>query len=372
MLDQSPQDLLEYSVVFTDRSVNHMSAQFQACMNSLHAGLTDTYKAESMVLVPGGGSYAMEAVARQFGLGKRKTFLRNGWFSYRWTQIFDAIEPGHRAPVLKAQRTGVGETAPFAPMALEEVVKHIAATKPQVFFAPHVETSAGMVLPDDYIREVGAAVRANDGLFVLDCVASGAVWIDMQALNVDVMVTAPQKGWSSSPSAGVVLMGARALDRMDEIRASSFTVDLGKWHQIMQAYLNGGHAYHATMPTDALLKFRDTMKETEAYGFDKVKQEQLELGQKARALLTSKGFKSVAAEGFQAPGVVVSYTDDSDIHNGKKFMAEGLQIAAGVPLQCDEPEGFQTFRIGLFGLDKLHNVDRTVSHLNDALEKILS
>ena len=367
MLDQSPQDLLEYSVVFTDRSVNHMSAQFQACMNSLHAGLTDTYKAESMVLVPGGGSYAMEAVARQFGLGKRKTFLRNGWFSYRWTQIFDAIEPGHRAPVLKAKRTGAGETAPFAPMALEEVVKHIAATKPQVFFAPHVETSAGMVLPDDYIREVGAAVRANDGLFVLDCVASGAVWIDMQALNVDVMVTAPQKGWSSSPSAGVVLMGARALNRMDEIRASSFTVDLGKWHQIMQAYLNGGHAYHATMPTDALLGFNDNMNETLDFGLQNCRAAQERIGSELRAILAEQGYHSVAAEGFQAAPVVVCFAPSAEMQNGSAFAAQGLQIAAGVPLAIDEGPDYRSFRFGLFGLDKLKNPERTISRVREAM-----
>ncbi len=139
----------------------------------------------------------------------------------------------------------------------------------------------------------------------------------------------------------------------------------------MEAYENGGHAYHATMPTDALKRFRDTMKETEEYGFDKVRAAQLELGDKVRALLVSKGIKSVAAVGFQAPGVVVSYTEDLGIHNGKKFSDVGMQIAAGVPLQCDEPEDFQTFRLGLFGLDKLQNVDRTVATLDEALSQIL-
>lgn len=138
----------------------------------------------------------------------------------------------------------------------------------------------------------------------------------------------------------------------------------------MQAYLNGGHAYHATMPTDALTAFRDTMLETKAYGFDKVKAEQIELGQKARAMLESKGIKSVAAEGFKAPGVVVNYTDDSGMQNGSKFAAQGMQAAAGVPLMVDEPADFKTFRLGLFGLDKLHNIDRTVANLEAVIDKL--
>ena len=138
----------------------------------------------------------------------------------------------------------------------------------------------------------------------------------------------------------------------------------------MQAYENGGHAYHATMPTDALLQFRDTMLETKEYGFEKVKAEQIELGQKVRAMLESRGIQSVAAEGFKAPGVVVSYTDDADMQNTKKFAALGMQAAGGVPLMCDEGDGFKSFRIGLFGLDKLHNVERSVANLEAVLDKM--
>ena len=367
MSDSALTDLLEYSVVFTDRSVNHMSQRFQRCMNDLHTGLTQTYNAESMVLVPGGGSYGMEAVARQFGLGKRKSFLRNGWFSYRWTQIFDIIEPGHQTPVMMAQRTGEGATAPFQPKPLAEVLAHIEERRPEVFFAPHVETSAGMVLPDDYIRAVGAAVRAVGGLFVLDCVASGSLWIDMKDLNVDVLVSAPQKGWSSSPSAGVVMLGQRALDRMDEIEPTSFTVDLSKWHAIMQAYLGGGHAYHATMPTDALLGFADNMAETLEFGLEAAREAQIEIGTNVRALLAEQGFESVAAEGFQAAPVVVCFAPSTEFQNGSVFAAQGLQIAAGVPLAVEEGPDYKSFRFGLFGLDKLKNPERTVSRLKEAM-----
>lgn len=363
----TPQDLLEYSVVFTDRSVNHMSHRFQTCMNELHAGLTQTYNASSMVLVPGGGSYAMEAVARQFGMGKRKTFLRNGWFSYRWTQIFDAIEPGYQAPVLMAQRVGEGATAPFQPKPLAEVLEHVDTYRPDVFFAPHVETSAGMVLPNDYIRSVGEAVRANGGLFVLDCVASGALWVDMQDLNVDVLVTAPQKGWSSTPSSGVVLLGDRAVERLGDIPPTSFALDLAKWHQIMQAYRDGGHAYHATMPTDSLLSFADNMRETLEFGLDNCRDAQIRIGTDVRGLLATQGFESVAAEGFQAAPVVVSFAPSSEYQNGSIFAAKGLQIAAGVPLAVEEGPDYKSFRFGLFGLDKLRNPERTVNRLQEAM-----
>jgi aspartate aminotransferase-like enzyme len=258
------------------------------------------------------------------------------------------------------------------PAPVEEVVRTIRKEKPAIVFAPHVETASGMLLPDDYVRAVAEAVHSEGGLFVLDCIASGALWVDMKDLDVDVLISAPQKGWSASPCSALVMLGERAVRRIGGTTSTSFACDLRKWLDIMRAYENGGHAYHATMPTDALLKFRDAMKETEACGFEKVRQEQLDLGRAVRTLLESKGFKSVAAEGFQAPGVVVSYTDDPALQNGSKFLAEGLQIAAGVPLQCDEPEGFKTFRIGLFGLDKLHNIDRTVAYLGEALDRISS
>jgi aspartate aminotransferase-like enzyme len=366
-----PDGLLEFSVVFTDRSLNHMSQSFQGVMRDISETLKKVYHAGSVAIVPGGGTYAMEAVARQFATGKNCLVIRNGWFSFRWSQIFEAGNIPSRETVLKARLVEKGNQAAFAPAPIDEVVAAIQSEKPDVVFAPHVETASGIILPDDYLRAVADAVHGVGGLFVLDCIASGTIWVDMEATGVDVLISAPQKGWSASPCGGLVMMSADARTRIDDTTSSSFACDLKKWLQIMEAYQNGGHAYHATMPTDALVQFRDAMKETEEYGFDKVRDEAWELGEKARALLVSKGFRSVAAEGFQAPGVVVSYTDDADIHNGKKFAAEGLQVAAGVPLQCDEPDDYQTFRLGLFGLDKLHNVDRTVKSLADALDNIL-
>lgn len=366
-----PDGLLEYSVVFTDRSLNHMSQSFQGVMNDISSTLKQVYNAHAVVVVPGGGTYGMEAVARQFASGKKCLVVRNGWFSYRWSQIFEAGNIPAETTVLKARQIEEGSQAPFAPAPVEEVVAAIQAEKPDMVFAPHVETSSGMILPDDYIRAVSDAVHAVGGLFVLDCIASGAIWVDMQSVGVDVLISAPQKGWSASPCSGLVMLSELARERIDETASSSFACDLKKWLQIMEAYLNGGHAYHATMPTDALAAFRDTMKETEDYGFDKVRAEQQELGDRVRALLAEKGFKSVAAPGYEAPGVVVCYTDDADIQNGKKFAAQGMQIAAGVPLQCDEPADFRTFRLGLFGLDKLHNVDRSVASLEKALTQVV-
>ena len=368
--DVDADGLLEYSVVFTDRSLNHMSKAFQKAMNDISGILKKVYNADGVAIVPGGGTYAMEAVARQFATERDCMVIRNGWFSFRWSQIFDAGRIPARTTVLKARRSLANIQAPFSPAPIDEVVATINAEKPAVVFAPHVETSAGMILPDDYIRAVGAAVRANGGLFVLDCIASGTVWVDMKANNVDILISAPQKGWSASPSAGLVMLGERALEKITDTTSSSFACDLKKWLEIMRAYENGGHAYHATMPTDALVKFRDVMLETQELGFDKLKQQQVELGSRIRALLEERGYKSVAAEGFQAPGVVVSYTDDPDIQNGKKFLGEGLQIAAGVPLQCDEGPDYRSFRIGLFGLDKLANIERTVENFRKALDRV--
>ena len=365
-----PEGLLEYSVVFTDRALNHMSQRFQGVMRDISAGLKKVYAARSTVLVPGSGTFAMESVARQFAAGRPCLIVRNGWFSYRWTQI---LETGGLAPqptVLMARRVTDERQAPWVPAPVAEVTAAIRERKPAVVFAPHVETSSGMMLPKSYIREVAEATRAVDGLFVLDCVASGAVWIDMRAEGVDVLISAPQKGWSSSPCAGLVMLGERARERIEHTRSSSFACDLRAWLRIMETYEDGGHAYYATMPTDSLRTFRDTVKETEAYGFDRVEAEQLELGARVRKLLAERGFTSVAAEGFEAPGVVVSYTDDDGIRSGKKFAEVGLQIAAGVPLQCGEPEDFRTFRIGLFGLEKLHNIDRTVTQLEKALDRL--
>jgi aspartate aminotransferase-like enzyme len=365
-----PDGLLEYSVVFTDRSLNHMSASFQRVMCDISATLTKVYGADCMAIVPGGGTFGMEAVARQLGTGKNCLVLRNGWFSYRWSQIFEAGCIPANESVLMARQVSGDNQAAFEPAPIAEVVQHIRETKPDVVFAPHVETSAGLMLPDDYIRQVGAAVREAGGLFVLDCIASGTVWVDMADCNVDVLISAPQKGWSSSPCGALVMMNSRAREAVANSKSTSFAGDLKKWAEIMDAYTGGGHAYHATMPTDALVKFHATMKESDAYGFDKLKAQQLELGQKVRAMLARHGFRSVAAEGFEAPGVVVCYTGDPEMQNSKKFAALGLQTAAGVPLMVGEPDGFSTFRIGLFGLDKLQNIDRTVARLEDALEEI--
>jgi aspartate aminotransferase-like enzyme len=366
-----PDGLLEYSVVYTDRSLNHMSQLFQSVMNDISTTLKKVYNAKAVVVVPGSGTFGMEAVARQFATDKKCLVIRNGWFSFRWTQIFDMGKIPSESIVLKARPVDNSKHAAFVPAPIEEVVATIKAEKPNVVFAPHVETSAGMILPNNYIRAVADAVHSVGGLFVLDCIASGTIWVDMEACGVDVLISAPQKGWSGSPCSGLVMLSPLGRERIEDSTSSSFACDLLKWLQIMEAYEHGGHAYHATMPTDALRRFRDVMKETEEYGFDKVCAEQQELGDKVRALLVSKGIKSVAADGFQAPGVVVCYTEDSGIHTGKKFLDVGIQIAAGVPLRCDEPEDFQTFRLGLFGLDKLHNINRTVEKLNEALSQIL-
>ncbi|MBX9872347.1 MAG: aminotransferase class V-fold PLP-dependent enzyme [Burkholderiaceae bacterium] len=365
-----PDGLLEFSVVYTDRALNHMSKRFQGVMRDISAILKEVYKAPSAVLVPGSGTFGMESVARQFATGKKALVLRNGWFSYRWTQIFEMGNIPASATVLKARRVSTGSQAQWIPCPVEEVVAAIKAEKPDVVFAPHVETSAGMVLPDDYLKKVTDAVHEVGGLFVLDCIASGCLWVDMQATGVDVLVSAPQKGWSGSPACAMVMLSERARKAIDSTTSTSFAADLKKWLQIMEAYENGGHMYHTTMPTDALARLDQVMRETKEYGFDKVRQEQITLGNKVRALMESRGFVSVAADGFKAPGVVVSYTTDPEIQNSKKFLALGLQTAAGVPLQCDEPADFSTFRIGLFGLDKLHNPDRSVAQLAAALDKL--
>ena len=366
-----PTGLEEFSVVFTDRSLNHMSKTFQTVMTDISGMLKEVYNADAVVLVPGGGSYGMEAVARQFGQNAKSLIVRNGWFSYRWTQIFDAGQFGGDTVVMKARQTGNELFAPFAPAPIQEVTDRIRAEKPDIVFAPHVETSAGIILPDDYVKALADAAHEVGALMVLDCIASGCAWVDMKATGVDVLISAPQKGWSATPSAGLVMLSDRAVARMEDTNSNSFVTDLKKWHQIMQAYENGGHAYHATMPTDGLKAFRDTMLETRDYGFDKLKDQQWALGNAVRAMLADKGITSVAADGFGAPGVVVSYTTDPEIQSGRAFAAHGMQIAAGVPLQCDEPAEFSTFRLGLFGLDKLYDVDSTVARLKRVLDAVL-
>ena len=365
-----PDGLLEFSVVYTDRALNHMSQRFQGVMRDISQILKQVYKAHSSVLVPGSGTFGMESVARQFGTGKKVLVIRNGWFSYRWSQIFDMGHIPSESIVLKAKPLSQQKQSPWAPCPVEDVVATILREKPAAVFAPHVETSAGLILPDDYLKKVTDAVHSYGGIFVLDCIASGAMWVDMQATGVDVLISAPQKGWSGSPCCAMVMLSEHARQVIETTQSTSFACDLKKWLQIMESYEKGSHSYHTTMPTDALTRLREVMLETQLYGFEKVRQEQIELGARVRSLLESRGILSVAAEGFKAPGVVVSYTTDADIQSSKKFLAIGLQTASGVPLQCDEPADFMTFRIGLFGLEKLHNIDQTLGHLSTALDQL--
>ena len=362
-----PDGLLEFSVVYTDRSLNHMSNEFKRVITDISSVLKDVYQAHSTVVIPGSGTYGMEAVARQFATNQKCLVIRNGWFSYRWTQIFEAGQISQDLHVIKARRSNDSATAPFAPAPIDEIVNFIKTEKPAVVFAPHVETSAGMILPDDYLKKIGEAVRSVDGLFVLDCIASGAMWVNMRDCQVDVLISAPQKGWSSSPCCALIGLSDRARTKIDSTTSTSFSCDLKKWLQIMETYESGNHVYHTTMPTDALKTLRNVMKETQSIGFEKLKAAQLDLGNKVRALLVARGFTSVAAPGYLSPCVVVSYTTDPEIQSGKKFINVGLQTAAGVPLQCDEGPEFRTFRLGLFGLEKLQNIDRTIKHLEHAL-----
>lgn len=366
--DVDPQGLLEFSVVYTDRSLNHMSGAFQQVMRDLSAQFKSVYNAHSVAIVPGSGTFGMEAVARQFATGRKVLTIRNGWFSYRWTQIFEMGQIPREELVCKAQFLNDQPESALAPVAIEKLVEIIRHEKPDLVFAPHVETSAGMILPDDYIRSVAEATHEVGGLFVLDCIASGAIWVDMQSTGVDLLISAPQKGWSGSPCCGLVMMSERAREQLDQTQSTSFAADLKRWTQIMETYEQGAHAYHATMPTDGLRKLRDVMIEAQDYGFDRLKQAQTELGEKARQMLIDRGVKLLAAEGFGAPGVVVAYTRDPMIHSGKRFAEAGFQIAAGVPLMCDEPAEFKTFRIGLFGIDKLMNVERTQTYLERAFD----
>ena len=366
-----PDGLLEYSVVYTDRSLNHMSQSFQSIMNDVSTSLKDVYNAQAVIVVPGGGTYAMEAVARQFATNQNCLVLRNGWFSFRWSQIFEMGSIPSEETVMKARRVSEGAQAPFAPADINEVVDMIKTKKPNLVFAPHVETASGIILPEDYIRSVADAVHSVGGMFVLDCIASGAIWVDMEDSGVDILISAPQKGWSASPAFGLVMLSPQANEAINKTQSTSFSCDLLKWLQIMQAYENGAHAYHATMPTDAIKCFRDTIIETAEFGFDNACKKQQELGDKVRALLESHNINSVSEKGYQAPGVVVCYTSDKAIHNGSKFTNVGIQIAAGVPLQCDEGDDYQTFRLGLFGLDKLKDVDAAVKRLEDALNQVI-
>ena len=368
--DIDPEGLLEYSVVFTDRSLNSMSQQFQSVMRGLHEELTSVYNASSCVLVPGGGSYAMEAVARQFARNEKVLVVRNGWFSYRWTQIFDqGVAPAH-AEIVCARPDTPEADQQFSPAPIEDICAAITANRPSVVVAPHVETSAGLLMPDEFIAQIASTAHEVGAIFVLDCVASGALWVDMGALGVDVLISAPQKGWTSTPCAGVVMLSDAALARMEDTESDSFVLNLKKWHQIMGAYLGGGHAYHATMPTDGISQFYQAVLEIKKFGYANAKQAQIELGTKLRGIMEQRGFKSLTADGFKSPTVIVSHTDRDDMKSGAAFAAQGVQIAAGVPLECGESDQFKTFRIGLFGLDKLANIERTISVFTEKLDSV--
>ena len=371
--DIDPNGLLEYSVVYTDRALNHMSKAFQEVMNDLLSNLKTVYNAEAAVIIPGSGTYGMEAVARQLTIDEDCLIIRNGWFSYRWTQILEKGKFAKSSTVLTAERTEETEAPkPFAPVDIETAVAKIKADKSAVVYAPHVETSSGIILSEDYIKALSAAVHSVGGLLVIDCIASGCVWLDMKKLGIDVLISAPQKGWSSTPCAGLVMLSDAAIKKVETTESNCFSLDLKQWLTIMRAYENGGHAYHATMPTDSLRQFRDTILEAKEIGFDKLCDAQWELGNRVRKVLANKGIESVAAKGFEAPGVVVSYTDRDDIHKGSAFAEAGLQIAAGVPLKVGEPDNFKTFRLGLFGLDKLTDIDGAVERFEKALDEVLA
>lgn len=343
-------------------------------MKDISSTLKEVYGAHSAVLVPGGGTYAMEAVARQFGSGRKCMVVRNGYFSFRWSQILGTGSFASEEIVLKGRPVEEGGNPAYAPLDIDEVVQKISQERPSVVFAPHVETSSGIMLPDSYMKAVAEAVHKVGGIFVLDCIASGCMWVDMRANGVDVLISAPQKGWSSSACAGIVMLSQEARTLLQDRQANSFALDLNKWVAVMEAYEQGGHMYHATMPTDSIMRFRDIQQESKAYGFDRMKREQQQLGDIVRSLLAHYGYKSVAAKGFEAPGVVVSYTSDQEMKTGAKFASLGMQIAAGVPLMLDEfttsSPDFRTFRLGLFGIDKLQKIPDTVARLDAVMSTL--
>ncbi|WP_295011046.1 aminotransferase class V-fold PLP-dependent enzyme [uncultured Microbacterium sp.] len=368
--DVDPDGLLEYSVVFTDRSLNHMSARFVDAMQSLQGDLRAAYAATATAIVPGGGTYAMESVARQFATGRRCLIVRNGLFSYRWSQILDAGDITHDVVVCAARPDGDGPASAWAPAPIDDVVAAILAHRAEVVFAPHVETASGILLPDEYVRALADAVHETGGLLVLDGIASGALWVDMAALGVDVLLSAPQKGWSGSPGAGYVMLAEAGIHAVHARTSSSFALDLERWLFIAEEYRAGRAPYHATMPTDTLRHNALLSAETRARGFEELRAAQWDLGRRVRLLLDERGFRSVAAHGFQSPSVAVVHTTDPGLRSGARWREAGVQVAAGVPLHCGEPEGFSTFRIGLFGLDKLTDIDGTVERLESALDRM--
>ena len=362
--------LQEFSVVYTDRAVNHMSQEFQQAMRDLSTLFKTVYHAEEVILIPGSGTTAMEAVARQFAREKKCLCLRNGFFNFRWSQIFAQGHIPNEEFVLKAHALSREKKASFLPPSLEEVNKCILEKTPNLVFATHVETSSGIMLSDEYIAAIAEKIHSMNGYLVLDCVASGARWIDMQALGVDILITAPQKCWSAPPSCGIVLLNKTIGSQLSHTTSDSFDLDLNQWLNIMRAYEQGKFAYYATMPTNALIALRNSMLEAQKIGFSYLKDRQLELGTKVRSLFKSKGFISVAEEQVASPSIAVYYTDDPTIQNGQKWQEYGIQISSGVPLKCGEQEPFQTFRIGLLGWDKLNHIDQTVDTLKETLKEI--
>ena len=368
--DIDPDGLLEYSVVFTDRSLNHMSKRFVGVMQDIISVLKDAYDASAVAIVPGGGSYGMEAVARQLVTDRKTLIVRNGLFSFRWSQIIDAGKITDDVTVLTASQAEDATTSPWSPAPIDEVTATIREQKPQVVIAPHVETAAGIQLPEDYLRALGEAAHEVGALFVLDCVASGASWVSMTDTGVDVLVSAPQKGWSGTPCAGYIMLSEAGRKAVEETTSTSFAIDLKKWLTIADSYVEGTTPYHATMPTDSLAHNAELMVEAREIGLEKLRAAQIELGAKVTELLTSRGITPIAAEGFAAPSVIVAYTVDPAVKSGAKFKEAGIQVASGVPLQCGEREDFSTFRLGLFGLDKLQDVDGTVERLRAGLDKL--
>jgi len=366
----------EYSVIYTDRALNLMSPPFQQVMRDLNDILKKTYQAHKVAIIPGSGTFGMEAVARQFATNEHVLVIRNGFFSYRWTQILDMGNIPASHSVCKAQV--VTEQYQYGPPDVDTVVvPKIHEEKPAVVFLPHVETSTGMIVSNEYIQTIAQAIHQVGGLLVLDCIASGTVWINMQELGVDVLISAPQKGWSGPACCAMVMLSEKATMKMNETTETSFSLSLTKWCGIMDKYEGGAFAYHTTMPTDALREFHNVAIEMNNIGMESLCEAQKELGRKARQALQQRGLVSVAADGFDAPGVLVYYTPCAPHHItsavvSQRFKDQGLQIATGVPWQIDEPDNVQSFRIGLFGLDKLLRVDETVRILQDALDQVLA
>ncbi|MFH4355460.1 MAG: aminotransferase class V-fold PLP-dependent enzyme [Neisseriaceae bacterium] len=365
-----PEGLLEFSVVYTNRALNHMSRAFQEVLRDLSCGLKEVYHAQHVAIVPGNGTTGMEAVVRQLAKGKKCLCLRNGFFNFRWSQILNLSQLCSAEVVIKAQSVSAVHYSAYVPATLEEVIKRIREERPNLVFATHVETSSGIRLTEAYIKEVARVTHEVGGWLIVDSIASGATWLDMQELNIDLLLTAPQKCWASTPCCALIMVNGAMRQYIDQTQSDSFALDLKKWFETMEVYERGGFAYYATMPTDSLKQLRDSMAEAKKLGLKNLKIQQEVLGREVRKLLKMRGFSLVADDAFAAWSIVVAYTDDLNIHSGKKWAEVGVQISSGVPLQCDEPSDFTTFRIGLLGWDKLNSVASTVAELEQAIGRI--